>query len=241
MRFEEVFGIKIAIGRRCELLEAAKKKLKDGGIITTVNPEILSRARQDQELHSVIASSLAIPDGVGVSMLFSDGSERLPGIELAEELLEVMPIKLAIIGGREGVAECAMERLVEKHKNIIPEFCADGYSFSVNNIKERIRAKSPDLVFICLGSPKQEILARELYLDFPSALYIGLGGSADIWSGEKKRAPRIFRAFGLEWLYRAVREPRRILRLGNSVSFVVKSVIYRLNQQKNGTKEPKSY
>ena len=81
--------------------------------------------------------------------------------------------------------------------------------------------KKPDVIFIAMGSPKQEFLMRD-FLKKYNALYMGLGGSFDVYSGVKKRAPKIFINLGLEWLYRLLKEPTRFSRQTSLVKFFLK-------------------
>ena len=87
----------------------------------------------------------------------------------------------------------------------------DIYSDENSRVVEKIVQASPDIILVCLGSPKQEIWIMQNAQKIPSLkLSIGLGGSFDVWSGEKKRAPMLFRKLYLEWLYRIITDPKRL-------------------------------
>src|SRR5699024_5834276 len=88
---------------------------------------------------------------------------------------------------------------------------------------EDIAQKKPDVVFVAMGSPQQEYVMQKMYARH-KALYMGLGGSFDIYSGEKKRAPKVMRKMGLEWSYRLFKEPRRIFRQSKLLTFLYKLI-----------------
>ena len=240
----KLLDIEIAVGSRDELLLRASALVGRGGAIATVNPEILNRALSDTELKVALASSLCIPDGIGVELaLRSRGckSARLPGVELGEALLECdRCIHLGIIGGREGIAEAAIEMLTVRHGNVIPEFAICGYNIDYEYIGRLLSQKRPDIVFVCLGSPAQEIFISKMRHVSKKTLYIGLGGSADIYSGEKRRAPYVFRALGLEWAYRMIREPKRLKRAPSLLAFYINLAKFDRKSVKIGKKVPKS-
>ena len=230
-RFEELLGQKIAVGKREELLSAAAELLGKGGAIATVNPVMLVDALRNRELFSALSESLCIPDGVGVaSALRKRGvhTEVFPGVELCEALLDFrLPaefgdrgVGFALIGGREGVAEGARDYLLAKHGGAKCLYLKDGYSFSEEELCRALCEKSPDIAMICLGSPKQELLISRLRGRCEHTLFIGLGGSLDVFSGRVKRAPPAFRRLRLEWLFRMIKEPRRLAKIPTLIDFL---------------------
>ena len=226
MRYGKIFGINIAVGERAELLSRCERLLVSGGAISTVNPEILALSQKSEELREALSESLNIPDGVGVTLALSlkgIKSERFPGVELGEALLDLKPVRLAIIGGEGDAPRRAVRNLCKKHPLATPSFTESGYGYSVEKIKRMIEKHSPDVVFVCLGSPKQELLIRELRKSAPRQLFVALGGSVDIYSGSKRRAPAILRRIGCEWLFRFISEPSRIKRAPRILSFCINS------------------
>ena len=226
MQGVKIFGVEVLAGNREELFSAAAELVDTGGAISTVNPEILVDSLECEELRTALCDSLCIPDGVGVERTIrrcGAFSERLPGVELAEALLSVFAVRLGIIGGKDGVAERAMKRLSEKYPSITPAFAASGYGVDNERAVELIKSTAPDVVFVCLGSPKQEIFIKDVKGACEGVLFIALGGSVDIYAGDKKRAPRVIRAVKCEWLYRIVREPQRIKRLPKLFRYAIKS------------------
>ncbi len=184
--------------------------------LVTPNAEITYRASRDSAFRALLdGAALRVPDGVGVTLgarLFGVRLARFPGIELAEELLRTAPptgYRLFLLGGRPGVAERAKDALLRRFPHITVVGTRDGYFAESEDtaVTEEIRAAGADLLFVCLGSPRQEkwMAAHPLPL-----LALGLGGSFDVWAGDVRRAPRFFRRAGLEWLWRIAHEPKRL-------------------------------
>ena len=220
----ELFGIKIAVGRRDELLCWARSLIGKGGKIATVNPIMMSYALENGDFREVLSGfDLCIPDGVGIKaalLLRREHTDTLAGVELGAELAGRGAITLGLIGGGEGVARRAMDNLRISNRELSEAFVFDGYSYSEEEICESLKQSRPDLVFVCLGTPKQEMLISTLAEISPSTVFVGLGGSLDIYSGMKRRAPRIFRRLGAEWLWRMIKEPRRIKGLLRILAFM---------------------
>ena len=97
--------------------------------------------------------------------------------------------------------------------------CIDGFRSDIE-YSQLMEALKPDVVFVGMGSPRQEILISRLQVNRPNCFYMGIGGSLDVLTGNVKRAPAVYRQYGLEFLYRLLKEPRRILRQGNYLIFV---------------------
>ena len=109
----------------------------------------------------------------------------------------------------------ASENLRDEFQNLNITYIRNGY-FSVEEesvIREEIKAVSPRVMFVALGAPKQEIFISTLKEQMPNTIFIGVGGSFDVWSGVTKRAPEIWQKLGLEWLYRTLKEPSRFKRI----------------------------
>ena len=192
--------------------------------VFTPNPDILMRARTNRELREALCGAdLLLPDGVGVilasRLLKHPLPERITGIDTAEWLLSLAEkhgLSVYLLGGKTGVAERAAENLRQRFPALRVVGTHHGYFEKNKNSEEnrrvltKIQNATPDLLFVCFGCPAQETWIAENTSALPSLrLSMGLGGCLDVWSGEKKRAPAIFRRTGTEWLFRALREPRR--------------------------------
>ena len=229
-----LFGIDIFTGSRAEILHRASAMIGKGGVISTVNPEIMRNSLYDDKLRHALEASLNIPDGVGTKLalaLCGHKTAVFPGIELGEALLDTDSVRFGIIGGAPGVAERAAARLSSVHRLAEPVLMLDGYSVTAKSAAKKIREASPDIVMVCMGSPKQETFIELVKGETPGVLFIALGGSADVYSGDKRRAPAFIRALRLEWAYRMAREPMRLLRAPSLFDFCIfalmETVIYR--------------
>lgn len=200
--------------------EAVEYAITHSGQIVTINPEMITTAKYNDNFAKLISSAeLVVPDGIGVEIglkILGYNVKRIPGIELGKALIIKFSKEgksIAMIGAKPEVLESAADNL----KNEIPEirivYKCDGYFDDEHKVIEEIVASSPDLVLVALGSPKQEFFIKSLKNLLPNATMIGLGGSFDVWAGVVTRAPKIYQNLGLEWLYRTIKEPKRLKRI----------------------------
>lgn len=211
--------------------------------IVTPNPEIISFCQRDPEIMAAVnGASLVIPDGIGViyalKILRRPIGGRVPGVELGENILPLAierGYRLFIFGGKPGVAEKAAERLSEKYPGLQICGTADGYFSDDDEVSARISAATPDLLFVCLGAPRQELWMAAHAGRVQARLMIGLGGSVDIYAGTVNRAPKFWRRLNLEWFYRLICQPKRISRLARSLpSFLL--AVWRQRRAENQQK-----
>ena len=205
--------------------------------VVTPNPEIVWMARENEALKSALnGAGLVLPDGIGITI----GAKilgtplrggRVPGIDFASALLDEMAQlggSVYLLGAKPGVAEEAGAKLSAKYPGLIISGTSDGYFTDSEPIISSINNACPDAVFVCLGSPKQELWMRENLDRLNVKLCAGLGGSLDVYAGNVKRAPIFFQKAGLEWLYRLIREPRRITRVLKLPLFVFVVILKRI-------------
>lgn len=193
----------------------------EGGYIVTPNPEIVYACRGDAALAAVLNSAaLVVPDGIGVvhasRLLKTPLSERVPGIELGEQLAAWMARngkRLFLLGAKPGVAERASENLKKTYPGLVIAGTHDGYFKDDAPVVALLKRAAPDAVFVCTGFPKQETFMAAHTAELPHCVMLGLGGSLDVYAGEVRRAPVLFRKCGLEWFYRLLCEPKRIVRM----------------------------
>lgn len=187
----------------------------------TPNPEFLLQAKQDERFRAVLnGADLVVADGIGVvkaaKLLGRPLKAKVPGIELAEGLCSVLAGrggKLFLLGAKPGVARAAGEKLMEKYPGLLVCGSHDGYFREDAPVVEEIRSAGADVVFVCLGAPKQELWMAENGPATGAKLLMGLGGSLDVFAGVAERAPEGWRKLGMEWLYRLLKEPKRIGRM----------------------------
>jgi len=213
---------------------------KEGTHIVTINSEMAMQAQKDTDLAAVIkASELVIPDGSGVVLfLRSQGIKinRCPGIELSEAVVKLgssQGLKVFLIGGAVGVAKIVVAKWEQKFSGLAIAGVWDGYfkPEQEEQLYQELQATQPHIILIGLGVPRQEFWIRDHRYLCPNSVWIGVGGSFDIWSGLKIRAPKWLRDHHLEWTYRLYKEPwraRRMLALPHFVLAVTWQVIVNL-------------
>ncbi|BCV25472.1 WecB/TagA/CpsF family glycosyltransferase [Gelria sp. Kuro-4] len=219
-----VLGVPLwPVGLR-EALALAARWLRESGagprLIFTPNAEIIARAQQDPALKAALAAAdLTVPDGIGVvwaaRLLGTPVPERVPGIELLEAVLALAAresFTVYFLGGRPGVAEEAARRLKERWPTLPVAGTHHGYFSAAEEpaVLAEIQAAAPDILVAALGAPKQELWLTRHRRELPARLALGVGGSLDVFAGRVERAPQLFRGLGLEWLYRLLRQPRRL-------------------------------
>jgi N-acetylglucosaminyldiphosphoundecaprenol N-acetyl-beta-D-mannosaminyltransferase len=198
--------------------------------VFTPNPEILEHAASDGEFAKILNSAdLSLPDGVGVllasKLLGTPVYERIPGIDAGSALLclaQKKREKVFFLGAAPGVAEKAECELKKKYKDLIVTGRNHGYFSSIENdsILQKINDSGASILFVCLGSPKQEKWIYENKERLKNVrIAIALGGSLDVYSKNVKRAPDYMQKAGLEWLWRIVFLRGRSKRAGKLPGF----------------------
>lgn len=200
---------------------------KDAAYIVTPNPEIVMLCRQDPNLLSAVNhASIVLPDGIGIvkgaRILGTPLKEKIPGIEFAEALFNLMAkrrMSVFLLGAKPQIAEEAARRLKERFKGLNVVGTNDGYFTDDAPVIEKINDASPDLLLVCLGAPKQELWMQKNAPLLEVGLMAGLGGSMDVFACVAERAPESWRKLNLEWLYRLKEDPSRAGRMMNLPKF----------------------
>lgn len=234
----DVLGVAFDNVTMDEAVDRALAMLEEEGphLVVTPNPEIVQRADKDPEFAEILSGAdLVLPDGVGViyaaKILGRPLRARVPGIDFASALLkrvEGTGKRLFLLGAAPGVAEQAAVNLRAAHPGLTVCGAHDGYFKEDGPVADAIREARADLVFVCLGAPKQEKWIAAHGKVAGARLYIGLGGSLDVFAGKAERAPERFQKLGLEWLYRLIKEPSRVGRMAKLPLFLVSAAGARL-------------
>ena len=217
-----------------EAAQRAAGMIDEGGFhyVVTPNPELVDRARREETFREALnGADLVLPDGIGVvyaaRLLGRRLKGRCPGIDFAGKLMEHMArtgLRLYLLGAKPGVAEAAAARLEIRYPGLTICGTHDGYFQEDAPVVEEIRRAGADVVFVCLGAPKQEYWMVKNGPATGARLMAGLGGSLDVFAGVVERAPESWQRLGLEWLYRLTREPKRIGRMARLPLFLVSAV-----------------
>lgn len=207
---------------------------RQGTHVVTLNSEMVMLAQRDSELAAAIAKAdLIVPDGSGVVLYFRLRGRKLqrsPGIELAESLLYSVgqlekPASVYFYGAKPDVVESAAEEwrsripridITTTHGYISPE--------EEESFKQTLAEQQPRVIFVALGVPRQELWIINHRHLCPEAIWMGVGGSFDIWAGIKSRAPLWMQHNHLEWLYRLYQEPWRWRRMLLLPQFAMRAI-----------------
>ena len=219
---ENILGINVNTEGYAELLPRIFSYIekKEKAMIVAINPEKVMKASQDQELHNLLnRAEFQIPDGVGILIAskLQKGKikQRVTGIDLMLRICEEAATQnksIFLYGAKPGVAQEAKEELEKRYPNINISGIIDGYEKDQILIQQTINSAQPDILFVAMGSPRQENWIEANRNDLYPFVYQGVGGSFDVLAGNIERAPEAFQKAGLEWFYRLLKEPSRIKR-----------------------------
>ncbi|MCD7879104.1 MAG: WecB/TagA/CpsF family glycosyltransferase [Candidatus Gastranaerophilales bacterium] len=210
--------------------------------IITINPEIIAMAQNEPAYSEIIKNAdLIVPDGSGIKLalkLKGIKQEQIPGIELAKSVIAEcceQNLSIAMVGAKEDVINKACKNLKSEYANLNIVYSHNGY-FDDNNKQEiinNLKNSNANFVLAAMGAPKQEFFIKECMQEMKNTVFIGVGGSFDIWAGEVERAPLIFRKFGCEWLYRTINQPQRFRRIYKTLPSFLFKVIIEAYKEKN--------
>ena len=195
------------------------------GILVAINAEKILHATE--QTRSIINRNIGYCDGAGAMRAlhqrgFKDAI-KIPGCELWLQIvgMSYKEKSFYLVGGKQEVIEETVEKLKQDFPGINIIGYRNGYLKSETDRKDLIKDiadKRPDIVFVAMGSPKQELLMEEM-MQQHKAIYQGLGGSFDVYTGHVLRAPEWWVSHNLEWAYRLIKEPKRIKRQIHLVRF----------------------
>lgn len=200
-------------------------------LIVTSNPEIYMNALDNKNIYNMLMDkrTSVIPDGVSVSYalkkVFKKNVNVTPGVELLVNILDYAnknKKSIFLYGAKKEVNEKFKNYVKTNFNNIKILDNIDGY-LEEKKVKEKVIKTKPDIVVAALGVPKQELFLYDVLNNLNKSLCIGVGGSFDVLSGSVKRAPKLIRKLKIEWLYRIIKEPKRLKRfMKYNVKFIKK-------------------
>ena len=230
----EILGVPVDMVSRSEAIEEIIALIETPGLssVFTPNPEMIMLAQEDEEFLNILKNAdLVLPDGIGLliaSKIKGLGlTERVTGIDTMNSLLEYCGREsktIYLLGGKPGVPDLACKNMENRFPGIKIGGFHHGYfkKDEEAGIVDEINRVNPDILFVCLGAPKQEKWIAEYKHLLKCNLAMGVGGSVDIYAGTAKRAPKIFQKFGMEWFYRLAKEPWRYKRMMSLPKFILK-------------------
>lgn len=222
VRKESILGINVCNINKTDLRELIQKDLLNElqKVIIAINPEKVMKAKREKKLFEVLNNAdYQIADGIGIVLASKiqkgNISERITGISCLYMLCEIASqhdYRIFLYGGRSEIVKRVKKNLELYFKNRLNIVgYVDGYSDN-NTVIDQIQNSNPDIIFVALGSPKQEYWIHENREKFKAKIFLGVGGAFDVISGKIKRAPLCIQKMGLEWLYRMLIQPKRIIR-----------------------------
>lgn len=197
-----------------------------GGWVITANLDHARRARVDADYRAMLREAdLVVADGTPLiwasRVQGTPLPERVAGSSMVEPLAKRMSehgLSVFLLGATPGTAQAAGELLVERYPGLriagvlCPPMGFEQDPQAMTELRQALRASDADVVYVALGSPKQERLIREIRGELPQAWWLGIGISLSFLTGEVQRAPSWVQRLGLEWFHRLVQEPRRLAR-----------------------------
>lgn len=194
-------------------------------LLITANPEIFMKGENDPEIIEMIESDKTIvsPDGEGIvqgakSLGYSIWG-KIAGVDTVAELFKMgndLNLKLYLYGSKQEVLEALVHKLNNEYPKLSVVGMKNGYDNLADDVFADMKEKKPDIILVALGVPRQEKEIWKHFDQFDKGVFIGCGGSLDVLSGMKKRAPKIMVKLKMEWVYRLLCEPSRIKRFYES-------------------------
>ena len=199
--------------------------------VVTANPETFMISEKNEDVRKMLLDkeTVMVPDGIGVlkagKKIGYNIEERITGIDIANELLKFgneQKKSIYLFGSKQEVIDSMKIVIKEQYPNLKLVGTSNGYVTDKDKVFDEIVKLEPDIVLVALGIPLQDMLIYKHLNRFKKGIFVGIGGSFDVMSGMKKRAPKIFIKLNLEWLYRIMKEPKRFKRFYNSnVKFIL--------------------
>lgn len=190
--------------------------------VVTANPEIVMHAQQDSSYKAILdRADYITADGIGVvkaaQLIGQPLPERVSGYDIMMDVLkeaDTRNFKVFLLGASEQTNAQAVERVRTDFPGIDLVGAQHGFfDWNDPSLAERIKAAQPDFVFVALGFPRQELWINQVIDQFDKGIFIGVGGSLDVLSGNVQRAPEVWQKLNLEWFYRLVKQPSRWKRM----------------------------
>ena len=218
----EVDGIPVFAGGLPEAVHVAADLIETGagGRIATANLDFLALARKSRELKGNLrASTMVVADGMPVAWLArlagSATTRRVAGVDLVEGICREKPgLRIAMYGSSPEIAGPAAAHLRNTLRaKVVAQICPPFRPLTEDEREahlSEIARSEPDLVLVALGCPAQERFIAAAYDRRPQAVWIGVGGTFDFFSGRRVRAPHLVQGAGMEWIMRFIQEPRRL-------------------------------
>lgn len=227
---EVILGVQVNTENYDQLIPKVFSNIEDKkkSLVVAINPEKLMKAKEDPELKALLnRAEFQIPDGIGViiasKLKKGNITSRITGIDMMDRIVREAARtghSVFLYGAKPGVADKAAQQLKQTYPDLIVAGTQDGYESDPSKVIDSINKAQPAILFVAMGSPKQEQWIEQNRDNLYPTLYQGVGGSFDVLAGNVKRAPAAFQRMGAEWLYRLLKEPSRLKRQMNLPLFL---------------------
>jgi N-acetylglucosaminyldiphosphoundecaprenol N-acetyl-beta-D-mannosaminyltransferase len=216
---EQFLGVDVCGENYDELASLLLKDIDEGrkSFIVAINPEKVMKAKEDPSLKDLLnTATYQIPDGIGIILAsrLKGGRirERVTGIDMMLNVCKMAAgngKSVFLYGAKPGIAAEAADKLKEMYPGLTIAGVMDGYEKDEQKVMDTINQANPDIIFVAMGSPRQENWIIQHMDSLAPSVYQGVGGSFDVISGKIQRAPAAFQKVGMEWFYRLMKEPWR--------------------------------
>jgi N-acetylglucosaminyldiphosphoundecaprenol N-acetyl-beta-D-mannosaminyltransferase len=227
----KIFDYNIDVIDYSTVLENLRTLLRENtfGSLITLNPETIISARNNKRLKSIInKASIIVADGIGlvwaIKKIHKININRITGIDLTTKLFGCSSFSFYFVGSKEEIINKAVKNIENTFRKVDIKGYSNGY-FSTDEetiLINKIQSSKADIILVGLGSPKQELFIQKLSTKLDHGIGIGIGGCFDVYSKEKKRAPLWLQKLGLEWIYRGLKEPSRIIKRWQFIPIYIK-------------------
>ena len=231
MEFKIINGIKTYCpSSRADLIQYAFDRKKT---LVAVNAEKILNS--NKEVRNFINNNIGYADGIGAVLFLKQNGVKnafkIPGVELWLDIVKANYKKKSfyLIGGKQEIIESTVNKLRFEFKGIVIKNFRNGYikaESEKHELIDDVLKFKPDIVFVAMGSPLQEKLIMKMQ-EKHQAVYQGLGGSFDVYTGNVKRAPKWWVKNYLEWAYRIIKQPARLRRQIHLIRFLINFLLKR--------------
>lgn len=219
-----------------------------GFSVATLNLDHVAKFRQNQLFRQSYAQQTHVTaDGrpiVWLSRLAGQPVDLVTGSDLVEPMMQLcaeMSVPIALFGSTDSVLETAAQILQKQHPGLVvaaaiaPPMGFDPSGPEADALLGTIVQTGARVCFLALGAPKQEILAARAFKTYPYMGFLSVGASLDFIAGTQVRAPRVFQALAMEWVWRLLRDPRRLARRYGACIAILPSLLMQAGLARRGT------
>lgn len=228
MKTIHILQVPVSITSYEEIIDIISKTIRNNKkfSVVSINLNKVIKANESNEVMKIIKSfDCFIPDGISVVRTSKEINDRITGIDLFNRICDEhkkIGAKIFLYGAKQEIVETTKNNLRRKYNDIQIVGIENGYNKDNNYLVNKINQSGANIVFIAMGSPKQERWIYENKNKINANIFMGVGGTFDIISGKLKRAPMWIQKLGIEWLYRTMREPKRLKNVPLQIKYYLK-------------------